>query len=595
MPITAGTTTSRSERMRVSLKQPVRARFCVLAVALAVLSDCASKEPAAEASASGARGLPDLGEPPSLLGVLTISHPGAAYQALRDLSSPFSGLLPAGLPMMVVSALGLPPLAADSFDPRLPVFGAVLRGDGAAPGWVLAIHAVAGPELVAKLCSGSQAPFRAVTSSTPGLTALQPSHPPDGSAGAPPLAAFDNYLLVGSDAEALASAGPYVARMLPKRALPTAAVAVHFSKQALSSQLVPALRGLWASYRTTLAHAEQIERSAHGGRSPDFADPAQVILGADAAIEAALSIIADASGLELDVEPYADRLEANLVLTPDDGSSTQHKLSALAGGTARALLTLPAGTQLALGFIRSPAEREAAGSAAAEDWVRLLGQRLSEAGAQQLRAVLADWELGRGTQSSYGFIAGNQPGAYLVTDVADEARLRRAGAGLFGLLALPGLRAPLSEFLGRPEVTDVVATQAAEFPKASRKRVVFAPSTGHKPAVPPLSFSWLVEEKTGFAVAGKDADALLKEVVTSARGQGETLASSAHITESVQRIGEQAALFAFLDARVTGLGPETGPPAPVLLALAKRGSSGYLSVEITKAAADLALRGALGL
>ena len=35
-------------------------------------------------------------------------------------------------------------------------------------------------------------------------------------------------------------------------------------------------------YRTRLTHLDQSSRSAHGGRAPDFADPAQVILGADA-------------------------------------------------------------------------------------------------------------------------------------------------------------------------------------------------------------------------------------------------------------------------------------------------------------------------
>ncbi len=595
MPITAATTTSRFERARASLRQRrLRCCLCANVLALALLSGCSNKHQAVGAGAGAVPLLADLAEPSGMLGELTVSRPGISYQALRDLGSPLSGLLPAGFPVLVASVLGLPPLAADSFDPQLPVFGALLQGRGGTPGWVVAVHAVSGPELVAKLCSGSQAPFRAVASRTAGLTLLEPSRPPAGSAASSSLGVFDNYLLVGSGADALTSAGPYVARMLPKRALPPAALVLRFSKQALSSQVVPALRGLWARYRTTLADSEQTERSAHGGRSPDFADPAQVILGADAVVEAALSIVADASGLELDVEPFADRLEATLVLTPEAGSDAQKRLSALAGGTASALLTLPAATQFALGFSRTSAEREAAGSAAGDDWVRVLGPRLSGAGARQLRAVLADWELGRGSQSLYGFIAGKQPGAYLVTDVADVARLRRAGSGLFGLLALPGLRAPLMEFVGQPQVMDVAAAPGADLPQASRKRLMFAPSVGKKPAVPSLSFAWLVDSTAGFAAAGKDADPLLRQVVDSEHGAGQTLDSSAHIAASVQRIGEQAALFAFLDMRVAGFGSEGALPAPMLLALGQRGSAGYLRIEVLKTAVDLALHGALG-
>ncbi len=79
---------------------------------------------------------------------------------------------------------------------------------------------------------------------------------------------FDNYLLIAENAESLLSAGPYAARMLPKRPAARAAIALRFSHVALESKLVPALRGLWAAYRTRLAHLDQADRSAHGGRAP---------------------------------------------------------------------------------------------------------------------------------------------------------------------------------------------------------------------------------------------------------------------------------------------------------------------------------------
>ncbi len=215
---------------------------------------------------------------------------------------------------------------------------------------------------------------------------------------------------------------------------------------------MPALRGLWAAYRTRLAHLDQTNRSAHGGRAPDFADPAQVILGADALVESMLALVDGAAALELDFEPFADRLDLTVLLEPEAGSEVHTKLAAWAAADARALLTLPLETQFALGLSRTNDEREAAGKAAGDDWARLLGARLSERDAQQLRGVLADWELGRGTETSYGFLGGSEPGAFLVASVADAARIKRAGTGFFGLLALPGVRAPLVEFLGQPRV-----------------------------------------------------------------------------------------------------------------------------------------------
>jgi len=589
--VAAATTTSRFDRMRASLELT---RALALLLALGLPLGCANKQRRSErASSTAVLPLPDFPEPAGVLAELSIVHPDATFRTLRELGRPLSELLPAGFPMLTASLLGLPPLSADSFDPELPVVGLLLQSGASAPAWLLAVHVLSGPELVAKLSTGDHAPFRSVASATPGLRLLEPSTPAEKPL--PALAVFDNYLLVAEAAQALLLAGPYLARMLPKRPAPQAAIALRFSHAALQSKVVPALRGLWAAYRTRLAHLDQTERSAHGGRAPDFADPAQVILGADALAESLLALVDGAAALELDFEPFANRLDAAVLLEPEQGSDVQTKLAALSAGDARALLALPAETQFALGFSRSNDEREAAGAAAGDDWVRLLGARLTDRDARQLRAVLADWELGRGTQTSYGFLGGNEPGAFLAASVADAARLKRAGGGFFGLLALRGVRAPLVEFLGQPSVKDGAAP-AGGLANVSRKRLTFAVPARGKGQVPPLSFAWLVDERQGFAAASKDADATLKTVVESARGLHDALGAQAGIADSVQRIGDQAAVFAYVDARVPfgATGEQAAFPAPVLLSLGKRERGAALRVEVAKPAIDLALRGALG-
>jgi hypothetical protein len=585
--------------MRVSLK-PARKLAVASACALVVSSGCANKKQTPQqASASALAVRPDLPEPPGVLGELSVPHPGLSFAALRDLGGLAASLLPAGFPVLVTTAFGLPPLAADSFDADLPLFGALLQGAGGQPGWVLAVHAVSGPELVAKLSTGDHAPFRADAGGAPGLTLLQPNTVPGSSApAARALAVFDNYLLAADSAEALRLVGPYAARMLPKHALPQAPIALRFSKQALTGQVVPALRSLWAGYRTSLSHSDQHERALHAGRPPDFADPAQVILGADAVVESALSLVDEASALELDLAPFPNRLEATLVLQPGETSEARTRLASLAGGSAKALLALPAETQFCLDISRTAEEREAAGTAAGDDWVRLLGARLSAAGAKQVRAALSDWELGRGVHSSYGFLGGNEPGAYLVTDVADAARFRRAGPSLFSLLSVPGVRAPLTEFLGEPHVTVPPTLRPTALADISRMQLTFTASGAGKAALPALSFAWLVTGQRAFAAAGKSADPVLKKVVDAANGQAETLGGKAGIAEAVQRVGDDAALFAYIDARlaapVAAAGGAASAPAPLFLSLGRRGSSGYLRIEISKPAIDLALHSALG-
>jgi len=584
--------------MRASLELTRAFILLTMAGALGLSEGCANKQRSSErGSSSAAAVLPDLPEPAGVLAELSVARPEVTFRSLRELGRPLSGLLPSGFPMLAATSLGLPPLAADSFDPELPVVGLLIQNGASAPSWVLALHVVSGAELIAKLSTGAHAPFRAVAGSRAGLKLLEPSAEKSASGvkARAALAVFDNYLLVSDSAESLALAGPYTARMLPKRPPAAAPVALRFSHAALENKVVPALRGLWAAYRTQLAHLDRSDRSAHGGRAPDFADPAQVILGADTLVESLLGLIDGAAALELDFEPYTDRMDATVLLEPEAGSDVQAKLAGLAAADARALLGFPVETQFALGLSRTEEDRESAGKAAGDDWVRLLGARLSERDALQLRAVLADWELGRGTQTSYGFLGGADSGAFLVASVADAARLKRAGAGFFGLLALPGLRAPLVEFLGQPRVSDGAAPADA-LADVTRKRLTFSAPAAGKSQVPPLSFAWLVEERSAFAAAGKNADASLKSVVRSARGEHSTLGTQPGVADSVQRIGDRAALFAYVDARAAlGASPEPAAlPAPLFVSLGKRERGVALRVEIAKPALDLALRGALG-
>ncbi len=592
----AATTTSRSEPMRRSF---VLARPLIWG-ALALASGCSKKQAPEGANASAQTSLPDLPEPSSLVAEIALPQPGATYRALRELGSPVASLLPAGFPMFAATMLGLPPLSADSFDSDVASVGAIAQRAGGGLGVVLALHVVSGRELVAKLTTGAQAPFRAQIGEPLGLTALASSTPDAGAASAStqsPLAlgVFDNYFVVATDRELLGSVGPYVARTLPRRPLPQHALALRASQHALVSSAVPALRSLWAGFRTLLADRDRAARAEHGGRAPDFGDPAQVILGLDTAAEAALSVLENAQSLEVDLDPEPSRLTLSFALSPAPGSPAQAALTNFAHGNAQALLALPLDTRFAFGSTSSTEARDAAAQAAGDDWVRLLGSRLSEPDTKKLRAALTDWELGHGKQATYGFIGGNEPGVFVTTDVTDAVRLEHAGHGLFGLFALPAVRAPFAEFGGEPHVTESTVTRSGYARPVQLAQITFSRSaTAKKDApLPPIACAWLVAGETASFVAGKEAEPLLARLTDAARGTAPRLGGNAAVASGVARLGEGTAVFAYADARVAAE-RDSEQPAPVLLGFGQRDQTALLRVEISKPALDIALQRVTG-
>lgn len=569
--------------------------------ALVLALGCAKKQ-AAEGAGARATPLPDLPEPPNVVAELAVPQPGATYRALRELGSPVASLLPAGFPMFAATMLGLPPLSADSFDSDIGAVGAlaVRSGERAGVGAVIALHVLSGRELVAKLTTGDHAPFRARESEPKGLTLLDPSNAAASDAGggtgenAPlALAVFDNYLVASTDRELLGSVGPYVARTLSRRPAPAHAIALRASQHALVGTAVPALRAFWASYRTALAEQDRAERAAHGGRAPDFADPAQVILGLDTAAESALAVLESAQSLELEIDPEPARLQFSLSLTPSPGSPAEAALASFATGNARGLLSLPAETRFAVGATSSVQDREASAKAAGDDWVRLLGARLTDQDTKKLRAALTDWELGHGEHSSYGFAAGAAPGVFVTTDVTDRERLERAGHGLFGLFSIPAVRAPFAQFGGEPHVSESTAVRSDYAKPVQLAKITFvpAPSKDAKAAPPPIDCAWIVEPEAGSFAAGKHAEPLLHQVTEAARGAAPALGGNALVASGVARLGEQTALFAYADARVAASEDSAmAEPAPLLLGFGERNKAALLRIEVSKPAVTIALR-----
>jgi hypothetical protein len=149
--------------------------------------------------------------------------------------------------------------------------------------------------------------------------------------------------------------------------------------------------------------------------------------------------------------------------------------------------------------------------------------------------------------------------------------------------------------MGAPRVSEASAPADA-LPNVTRRKLSFAPAAPAKAAVPPLTFAWLVDDHDGFAAASKNADTSLKAVVQSAHGEHPALAAQPGLSDAVARIGDQAALFAYLDGRLLfgANGAAEVQPAPLFLSLAKRAPGAALRFEVSQPLISLALRGAAG-
>ncbi len=113
-------------------------------------------------------------------------------------------------------------------------------------------------------------------------------------------------------------------------------------------------------------------------------------------------------------------------------------------------------------------------------------------------------------------------------------------------------------------------------------------------AAPPLSFAWVVQEKTAFAASGKNAEPVLKQVIEAARAAEPPLGASPAIAAGVQRIGGQAAVFAYADARVVVASGDASTPAPIFFSTGKQNQALFLRIEVSKPAVSVALDRALG-
>jgi hypothetical protein len=532
-------------------------------------------------------------EPAGLAAELVIPKPGTLWTKVRNLGGDKLSLLPASFPMLVASLLGLPPAAIESLEQDAPAFGAViLEGGKELP--VLALHLRNGQKLVAQLTLGSQAKFVKKTDEPSGVVLLEPANGETSLNAA--LGVIGDFLLVGYAPDGLLKLGPYVARTLPTKALPTDDLVVDARGAALEGPLSALMGSQWKDLREQLLEADKREREKRGS-APSFGDPAAVVRQLDEGVQASLGVMRSlaAAHLTLSLDAAGGHLRAAGTPRPGEGPARK-QIAALRLGSPAALLALPDETVLALHRRDDPAGRgnEAADQVGALD--KMLGEKLGATGKTKVEELATAWSKGRGDALTAGFLVGRTSSSFVATfPVEDPASVDKAFRGLFDLPKIPAVSEPIKRWLGDVKIGALPPPSETSqgSVKLERKPPPLVVKEGEKdakakPKTRPLeitSAAWSIGAKGEPGSFGYGADG--KDVVARVGKEGLTLASDAEIKAAIDHLGNDVSTVVLvLPSRLLGgmvmrgmVDPAKIPAAPVVLSLGRSGEDGVLRFD----------------
>jgi hypothetical protein len=559
------TTTSHSERAAVRLRSLAWLGGLAL---LGASAGCRSKEvPAPAASVT----LAEAPAPASLIAELSVGDPKQTWQRARLLGGNFAQALPSSLPVLLATSLSLPPSAAGNLDESVPMVGVLLsRKDAEEPDVVLGMHVVSGPELVASLTLGNGAKFRRVELA-PRIVRLLPAPGAPEFNGA--LGVSGNYLLLATAVSALSDAGRFVAEGVAKRARTEPGLTLRAGQSVLTGALSRRLRDAWHAGRAALSARDRAERDSRG-RAPDFADPQVLLAGVDNTIESWLGVLESSRELTLSVTPEADRLRAELALTPNPDGAAALLLRELVVGSSAPLLQLPSNTAAAL-LMRGDAQpSEGSPPGPGSSIAQLFGERLNAEQAKRLVKAIDAFASSRRGATVFGFVPAPAPALLIRCELRDAQAFNDAFAEVLSLAELPPVSGLVAATLGRPSL------ELSKSGSGARRARLRLRSTGHGSSMPvpkSLSLSWEAKDGIGYIVVSPDEALGVTPFSASTR-----LDSFEWLAHSQPGLAEATALSIFADTRLFAPG---GPDdAKVLLSFAKRPDQIVVALDVASAA-----------
>jgi|GEM_PF-525777 len=618
-------------RGQVVLGQGLRGAALALLVASAL--GCQEKP---KTGAIRAEALGPVPAPAGLAAELVLAHPNASWGRVREMVGGPLKFLPASYPMLVSSALGLPPLAADQIDADVPTLGAV-TSDGKQEVPVVAVHVKDGNQMLQVLTAGPDARYTAKPDGPSGVTLLEPK--PGQSALNASLGLTGNYLLVGYAPDGLLKVGPYAARTLSTKPTPKEDAVLVSGHDALAGPLRTRLSVWWGETRRSLEKSDQEQRERHGGSAPSFGDPKAALQKADTTFQGIFALMTDLSEgrITLSLDDAGAHLKTTFTPQSADGSAGR-EFAAMKTGDASLMLDLPASSTMALMTSDSAEIREHSAADQGEALEKVLAGKLEEGDRKRLRDVLASWSKGRG---DWLVLGGHATAAERVlfarSSIADADALDKGIRATFDLTKVPALAEPLKHWLGEIKLSPVTPLEGSPrgaLVKAERlvPMADFDPATGkikrHEKGddkgkgdkakdekakddgkkgdkakedgkkgdkgkgtegrTETFELAWSLDKDIATYVLNRDAKAALAEYAPGASGG--SLRADEEIKNMVSSLGNEAsfALLILPMRFVAGMmpkAPPTRPPsAPLVIAFGKGAQGGWFRLDAAPAA-----------
>jgi hypothetical protein len=331
--------------------------------------------------------------PESLVAEGQLIGPDKAWLRFQNLAGGLAAIAPSSVGGLLAVSLSLDVRLGEAIDGRAPIYfavGAPRESGSSRPSFVVSMHLADDRKAKSQLIDGPDAPFSLRKQGD--FLLVIPKKP------LPIVAALsgDRLLLAGSEVD-LANLAPYVLGALPEKAwgdqkigAEDADLYVHLPQSGLRLAKKE-LAARWDDLKTHLAAEDRRLRLAHGGRAPDFGDPAAILALADDSVRTWLGRAEAVSDGALWAVFGKD------TLTVDGRLSLENKhepssawLSELGAGSPKELLSLPLDPYAsAIVFQREAEDPESLAKSQAGSIAAVLGPRLSDVDRGSLVAFLS--------------------------------------------------------------------------------------------------------------------------------------------------------------------------------------------------------------
>lgn len=543
--------------------------------------------------------------PPSgLVADLFLSTPDTTWQRVRGKLGGPASLMPSTFPTLVVTLLGLPPAVAEQVDAALPAYGAAIE---TAPGGdadvVLAVHLRDEARVIELLTKGADARY-ALKKDTSGVSMIEPKvKAPDMFAS---MGLVNSYLVASKTPAALMMGAQYVTRTLPTMPKPAAEITAVAGRSALAGPLAARLRREWAQWKKAREDDDKAAREKHGGREPDFGDPAAALADIDGKVRTLIEVMSDLSQARLEITSDDAGMHARVGMTPQAGDGLAAKeIGALTVGDTAPMLELPAGAVVALLTRDSQEARKASAQDQTDGLARVLGDRLAKEDRRKVGDVLDDWARARGDWLVAAVEWGVETKSLLVRGALQEApSFDKAMTGLLELPRVSGLKDPIEQFAGVFTVSK--PTGDGPMKMAHVRREVAAAETEamggvrkrRKADVTEFDVAWEAEAAQSVfrVLATSDAKAWF---AAQAKTKPLKIGEDAELANALKALGNEAAfVFLFQPFKLMPINPKAPAPAkpgmPVVFSYGRSKSDGWFRLDLPYTAASELVRATMG-